>query len=271
MVAAEWVQFGMGSFFETPPMSPYVSAGGPSSEYLPLWKNMKKAKLFGKTTENPRFDAAETLRLVVTDSYFRQVHKEGTYSSLRRRRPRRGHWPTSWRPITSSMAPRRTWMACKVYFKEVSKMPRDIELDEDALLYCFCKSFGLLDDNGKVDTKGAKFQIFAGTWETFLEQEEPELRTVVTSIHEKTKKLVDASPDGDKIEYTERRCPTASIRRRRPRPPDRATVRATQCLVPVRAPSRCPVLAGVGQASHRRCRRREAGRTVPADSETAGS
>ena len=205
VVAPEWVQFGMGSFFETPVMSPYVSAGGASSEYLPLWKEMKKAKLFGKTSENPKFDPAETLRLVVTDSYFRQAQKEGTYSSLRRARA------TSWglayflahgnNKLDGSKA---TLDGLQKYFKELAKMPRDMELDEDALLYSFCKSFGLLDDNGKADTKSAKFQIFATTWVTFLEQEEPELKTIVTGIRTVTEKKVDGTPDGDKkLEYTD--------------------------------------------------------------------
>jgi hypothetical protein len=204
VVAPEWVEFGMGSFFETPVMSPYVSAGGARNEYLPLWKNMKKAKLFGKTPDNPKFDAAETLRLVVTDAYFRQARQEGTYSSLRRARA------TSW-GLAYFLAhgnnkldgPKPTLDGLQKYFKELAKMPRDIELDEEVLLYTFCKSFGLLDDNGKADAKSAKFQIFANTWATYLDQDEPELKAVVTYIHKETTKFVDGTADGDIIEYAD--------------------------------------------------------------------
>ena len=64
VAAPEWVLFGMGSFFETPPESPWGGPGAPSFYYLPRFKEMK-----GKLAKTPY----EALRKVVTDQYFRQA------------------------------------------------------------------------------------------------------------------------------------------------------------------------------------------------------
>src|SRR5262249_41236786 len=76
VVVPEWLLFGMGSFFETPLQSPWPSLGAPSAYYLPRWQEMK-----GKELKNP----GQTLRMVVTDAYFRSVSSEGKADSAERR------------------------------------------------------------------------------------------------------------------------------------------------------------------------------------------
>src|SRR4029077_18319036 len=69
VAAPEWVQFGMGSFFETPQASPWISTGGPNIEHLPNFRDYQKLNRFEKT-------AGDTLRKVVTDAYFREASKD---------------------------------------------------------------------------------------------------------------------------------------------------------------------------------------------------
>src|SRR5262249_21080436 len=70
-VTREWFQFGVASFFETPQGSPWMTTGAPHVEYLPLWRDLKsggKLELNAEKKNNP----SATLRMVITDSYFRQ-------------------------------------------------------------------------------------------------------------------------------------------------------------------------------------------------------
>ena len=130
VAAPEWLQFGMGSFFETPMGSPFVSMGGTSTEYMPLWRDLRKLKQLGKTKEHPNHDPVETLRLVVTDSYFRQAHQDGSFSSLRRARA------SSWALLYFLLQHNKlegqkpNLEGLQRYFQEMAKMPRERELDE---------------------------------------------------------------------------------------------------------------------------------------------
>src|SRR5262249_24605725 len=48
------------------------------------------------------------------------------------------------------------------YYKELSALPRDMEIDETVLLDCFGRAFGLMDGNGKLDR--VKLQNLAREW-----------------------------------------------------------------------------------------------------------
>ena len=68
----EWVQFGMGSFFETPLQSPFGGPGSASPYWLPRFKEYidPKAKKYGATP-------LETMLGVVTDAHFRAKPQAG--------------------------------------------------------------------------------------------------------------------------------------------------------------------------------------------------
>ena len=143
VAAPEWLLFGMGSFFETPLQSPWAGIGAPSAYYLPRWKELKGKRLEKKP--------GDTLRKVVTDAYFRALPPEGKPESPERhahdsalRKARTAAWS-----LTYFLAKQR-FDGLQNYFKELSKMPRDIELDDEALLACFARAFGKVDRNNKV-------------------------------------------------------------------------------------------------------------------------
>ncbi len=132
--APEWVQFGMGSFFETSLQAPWPSIGGTNPYWLPRFKELSKQKV--------RDANLATLKKVVTDGYFREKPR------VRRRRrrqvargdPAQGQGGvvalTYYLANTEQHLPR-----LQKYFKEISKQPRDVELDEKALWACFTKAF----------------------------------------------------------------------------------------------------------------------------------
>src|SRR5206468_8654001 len=66
--APEWVQFGVGSFFETPKQAWWQGTGAPSQLYLKKFKTWQSKK----TLDTP---AETALKKVVTDEYFREARK----------------------------------------------------------------------------------------------------------------------------------------------------------------------------------------------------
>lgn len=205
VIAPDWILFGMGSFFETPHGSPYFLTASANCEYLPLFKDLKTAKMLGKSKDHPDYDPAETLRKVVTDEYFRQAHKDrltqknGGVGSMRRARA------TAW-ALTYFLAQGNNKLdgdkhyleGLQRYFKELTKLPRDMELDDKVLLTCFCKAFGLMSANGdEIDEE--KFGRLARTWDTFLNEEHLELPEVMDKIRDKTTKFMHINGDGERI------------------------------------------------------------------------
>jgi hypothetical protein len=176
VVVPEWLQFGAGSFFETPSGSPWVSTGAPSAEYLPLWRDLKAKAKRDKVPWSP----SETLKMVVTDGYFRLAKMDGDLGSLRRARA------TSWALIyylaheNKLDGPKPNMEAFQKYCKELAKMPRDMELSDEVLLHTFCKAFGLLGPDGQVNQ--AAFDKFANRWDTAMDQERLEMESVVRGI-----------------------------------------------------------------------------------------
>ena len=66
VLVPEWIEFGMGSFFETSPGSPWPTTGAVNYEYMTPFKNLQKKHRLERSS-------LETLRAVVTDRYFRGV------------------------------------------------------------------------------------------------------------------------------------------------------------------------------------------------------
>jgi hypothetical protein len=165
--APEWVQFGMGSFFETPLQSPWPSIGAANPYWLPRFKESYAKKKYEATP-------AATLKRVVTDGYFREKPKSNKHEDVEShlRRARSASWA-----LTYYLARTETYLPkLQRYFKELSKQPRDTELDEKTLWACFTKAFDL-DTDDKVAT-------LANNWLRYIQTETLE----ASAIHEKIRK-----------------------------------------------------------------------------------
>jgi hypothetical protein len=152
VAAPEWVQFGMGSFFETPEASPWVTTGAANIEQLPNFRDYQKLKRFEKT-------AGDTLRKVVTDAYFREAQKDKDTAKERKARA------SAWALTFFLMRTRPEGMLR--YYKELAKQPRDVELDETTLLDCFARAFDAVESNKSVNAR--KIDDLGRQWYSFME------------------------------------------------------------------------------------------------------
>jgi hypothetical protein len=173
LVAPEWVLFGIGSFFETSPESPWPGIGAPSYYWLPQFKEHKEA-WFERKPE-------DTLRRVVTDSYFRNLPSRGDAGTRERlhydaalRHARSASWG-----LTYFLANRKL-DGLQRYFKELSKLPRDMELDDSVLLMAFAKAFGAADAKNHIDD--AKLTALAAEWYKYLDNTELESKELERQI-----------------------------------------------------------------------------------------
>ncbi len=183
----EWILFGMGSFFETPLQSPWPTIGAPNPYYLPRWRELKSKDPNKGGLEKT---SLETLRKVVTDGYFRNLPPDGKGESeehlLHEHALRKGR-TVAW-SLTYFLAQQKL-DGLRRYFAELSKLPRDIELDDTVLLDCFARAFGCMDTNNKVNDAELKklANEWYGYWQTVHFESESIMRDIRKKIAEKVK------------------------------------------------------------------------------------
>ncbi|HVS40275.1 MAG TPA: DUF1570 domain-containing protein, partial [Gemmataceae bacterium] len=170
----EWVQFGMGSFFETPEHSPWPSPAGMSTLYLPMFRDDVEGKKFEGS-------APATLRKVVTDAYFRDLKPEDVKKkSPELLKARAASWG-----LMYFLAKKRL-NNLQRYFELLGQMPRDLELDDDALWQCFARAFDAYDPKTQKYNDATLNQL-ADDWQSFVQAEygtwSPEEQALVSKIH----------------------------------------------------------------------------------------
>jgi hypothetical protein len=167
--APRWIQFGMGSFFETPTGAPWTSIGAPhptlddQNNYLLQYQNANKKKKLDPP--------AEALEKVVTDRYFHSSRPKEKVDLLKAR-------SMSW-ALTYFLAQAKL-DGLQRYFRELGKLPRDLELDEDTLKETFARSFNLLDRSGKVDA--GLMSRLANEWHEFMLRTPLELNEILQEV-----------------------------------------------------------------------------------------
>jgi hypothetical protein len=164
----EWAQAGMGSFFETPLQSPWGGTGAASFYWLPRFQEMR-------TRNKLERNSYETLKKVVTDGYFRDANRSGQDSDLRKARA------TAW-SLTYFLTHEGNLTKLRAYFKELSKMPRDVELDDKVLLTAFARGMGCVKADRTID-EGA-LRDLATSWYNYTAA----LRLEADSIHQEIRK-----------------------------------------------------------------------------------
>jgi hypothetical protein len=186
VAAPEWILFGMGSFFETPLQSPWPTIGAPSPYYLPRWRELKSKDPNQGGLEK---SAVDTLKKVVTDGYFRSLPTDSKSNNAEHvlhesvlRKARTVSWSLAY------FLAQKHLDGLRHYFAELSKMPRDIELDDTILLGCFARAFGCVDGNNKVDE--GKLKALANDWYSFWQSVHFESEVLMKEIREKIAKKV---------------------------------------------------------------------------------
>jgi hypothetical protein len=180
VVAPEWVQFGMGSFFETPAGSPWMSPASPSYRYLPVFKELHK----GKKLES---SDADTLRKVITNVYFRHAERVKTESAKQKAQS------TAW-ALTYYLAQRRLDGLLRFY-QELAKMPRDLELSDEVLIGAFARAFDCVDANKKVDA--SKLAKLAEQWVLYVKGTKLEAEEIYNEITKNQAEMRTQPPQGE--------------------------------------------------------------------------
>jgi hypothetical protein len=194
--APEWVQFGMGSFFETPLQSPWGGAGGASPYWLPRFREALKGKKYGANDY-------ETLVQVVTDAGFRARparvkprQGESIESAARRvqetqqRRARAAAWALTFYLANGE----KTLDGLRRYFKELALMPRDVELDDQVLLSAFARAFDCVNPDRSINK--ARLTTLANRWISFINSQHLEAESVHKQIREHYQQITKARTPG---------------------------------------------------------------------------
>lgn len=172
VVAPEWLQFGLASFFETPLGSPWGSFGQPSSLHFPAFKSLKTAGKLEST-------AYDTMVKVITDSYFRQASL-GKNKDTERAQAEATAWSLGYFLMRKELA------KVLAYCQELARMPRDLELDDEALLGCFARAFDAWDNTARAPLRG-KLETLANRWYLEMNALNLESQDLLTFISDKVK------------------------------------------------------------------------------------
>jgi hypothetical protein len=81
------------------------------------------------------------------------------------------------------------------YGKELSKMPRDLELDDEALLGCFARAFDAWDNTRKVATRG-ELEKLANRWYLEMASTNLESQPLLDFMAKETSTIKDAIMKG---------------------------------------------------------------------------
>jgi hypothetical protein len=156
---------------------------------MPRFRETYKAKLYNKdrTAAPSPYDA---LVRVVTDAGFRAPPGPGETPDAHLRRARAASWALTYFLAQSDT----TRDGLLRYFKELSKMPRDVELDEKVLLTCFARSFDCLNPDKSVNK--ARLTTLATRWVKFIDDTPLEAEAIHKKIREYYKQVTrSASPN----------------------------------------------------------------------------
>jgi hypothetical protein len=188
IVTPEWLQFGMGSFFETGKGAPWGGAGGPNWAYLLEYKERAQHRMSGRM-EKP----LDNLKAVVTDAQFRATKNGEDEVALKKART------MAW-SLVYFLAHRKLGndqYGLIRYYRELSRMPRDLDFDAASLLGVFARSFDCLDAKGdKPDD--AKLQKLAEEWHRFIDLTPLEVEEFVKELRNKQNELKSSEKPPEK-------------------------------------------------------------------------
>jgi hypothetical protein len=188
VITPEWLQFGMGSFFQIGKGAPWGGAGGANFIYLLEYKERAQHRMSGRL-EKP----VDALKAVVTDGYFRATHNGKDETALMKART------MAW-SLTYFLAHRKLGndqYGLIRYYRELSRMPRDLSFDADSLLGLFARSFNCLDAKGDKPDE-AKLAQLADEWNRFIDLTPLEVEEAVKDLRNKANELKTSDKKTDK-------------------------------------------------------------------------
>ncbi len=180
VVAPEWILEGLAAYFERPLGAVYGNGG------LPSWSNLVSFK-FHNLSPRTLGKGRDILIDTISDRYF-HIAREASFDldEPRDKFPEkvRDDWEraraTSW-ALVYYLARDKKMDRLFRYAKEVGQMPRDLELNRQALEGSFAKAFALSDAKDALRLDADRLQLFADTWLEFMSRLNLELPDVETT------------------------------------------------------------------------------------------
>jgi hypothetical protein len=179
--APEWIESGIGSFFEVPRGAAWGGPGSPHWIYLTHYKDWA-----AKANPKPR-DVLNALKSVISDRYFRQAelekNKDKKAAAMNMARV------MSW-SLTYYLAQNKLDGLMR-YYRELAKLPRDLEFDEDTLILTFARAFDCLEDQRLKGEKPSDVKLgnLANDWHRTLDNTLHEAEGMVNQIRESANEL----------------------------------------------------------------------------------
>jgi hypothetical protein len=189
VLAPEWVRFGIAALFEMPKgpfpgkantlkVALYPGGGGPHWAYMRYYEEMRESKLINNG------NASEMFVDTVLDDHFRSARKAEALQKSLSHKTEEGDSKAT--PAEELYARARTLAWSVVYFlakarfnefiafmDELTKLPRDAELDGDAVIGAFGRAYGI--GNAGLVGAGVDTRRFMGIgleWADFMSKEQ---------------------------------------------------------------------------------------------------
>jgi hypothetical protein len=163
----EWIQYGLSSFFETPPGAFYPGVG------LPSWTNLLRFKYYNE--KNRLRPNSDVLLRVVTDKYFQRANDseallnqavDSNTLADRAQDDRAIAQSTAW-ALVYYLAKQNKLDLLLRYSQELDRLPRDLQLGERVLRGCFERGFEV--------TSAKDFGQFAEAWFKAMSEDQLEI------------------------------------------------------------------------------------------------
>jgi hypothetical protein len=180
VTAPEWIECGMGSFFETAKGAPWGGAGNAHWLYLAHYKDWEKK---GQLDKPAKGDLVAPLKMVISDRHFRRadLEKDKDKKTAALLKARVMAWS-----LTYYLAHNKLDGLMR-YYRELGKLPRDLEFDEESLILTFARAFDCLDAKDKVDAN--KLANIQRDWQRTMENTLHEAEEVLAKIRESANEL----------------------------------------------------------------------------------
>lgn len=171
----EWLQFGIGSFFEAPLQSPWGGPGAPNAYWLPRFKEYRGKLNDPKTWKygHPN-NSSDILSQVVTDELLRGKLGMPAPDEQHLRYGRAAAWSLTYFLL------HRERDKLRAFFKELGRLPRDVALSDEVLKRCFARAFDCVNADGSVHS--VRFKDLADRWLGFVNDQTLEAEVIHREI-----------------------------------------------------------------------------------------
>ncbi len=199
----EWIQSGMASYFDTPYCALYSGIGLPNWTNLVSFKHYRKQKDRLGKSPHERYDA---LISTITDKFFREAmqaegdardasEKDRDKKDEQAKQSQEIARSTAWALVYYLLDTKKMPQLLK-YMEELNGLPRDLELNDEALKGCFARAFNLTDPKDARRMNKDAAERFANGW--------------FSHMSEINLEVPQAEEEFVKLRYPERRRPAAA-------------------------------------------------------------